>query len=58
MSDGLVLFASAIGTMSDGPALFNPAVLFDPPVLIERPVFINRPVFIDRPAFIQVLWSD
>ena len=63
MSDGLVLFASAIGTMSDGPVLFNPAALFDPPVLIERPVFINRSflidrsVFIDRPAFIQVLWS-
>jgi hypothetical protein len=51
MADGLVLFASAIGTMTDGPVLFDQSVFIDPPG------FINRSVFIDRPGFIQVLWS-
>jgi hypothetical protein len=35
MTDGLVLFASAIGTMADG------LVLFDRPVFIDRPGFIQ-----------------
>jgi hypothetical protein len=63
MTDGLVLFASAIGTIADGPVLLDPAVLFDRSVFIDRPVsidqsvFIDQPAFIDRPAFIRVLWS-
>ena len=45
-----MLFASAMGTMADGP------VLFDRSVLIGRSAFIDRPVFMPA-LFSGLLWS-
>ena len=45
MTDGLVLFASAIGTMADGLVLFASAIgaMTDGLVLFDRPVLIDGP---------------
>jgi hypothetical protein len=46
MSDGPVLFGSAMGTMTDRPVPFDPAVLFDRRVFNDRPVFSQLPVLV------------